>query len=192
MIDRIGDDVAKKAIELENIPLCSDKKGMTLVFDKGNNSEELIVKLDESRHHFVGSRSPYHHKDLCRVSLEQYREVCIKSGEVLPVYEAREEICGAKRRIIVSFNESTFRRQLHRMEQNLEKAREELSSFKRKARGADGRSTMDSIKRQALEITDRESLQPGEVIDIYLDRFIVFYYIMLRLSLTRIGESPVV
>ena len=273
MIDRIGDDVAKKAIELENIPLdtivydtsnyynyldvltpselskitkskagrnslrhiglalavdrdhgiplfsrpypanehdakmmeklideifvqintaTSDKKGMTLVFDKGNNSEELIVKLDESRHHFVGSRSPYHHKDLCRVSLEQYREVCIKSGEVLPVYEAREEICGAKRRIIVSFNESTFRRQLHRMEQNLEKAREELSSFKRKARGADGRSTMDSIKRQALEITDRESLQPGEVIDIYLDRFIVFYYIMLRLSLTRIGESPVV
>ncbi|MEN6509421.1 MAG: hypothetical protein ABFD63_11680, partial [Smithella sp.] len=125
---------------------------------------------------------------------------------------------GAKRRIIVSFNESTFRRQLHRMEQNLEKAREELSSFKRKARGADGRSTMDSIKRQALEITDRyhvtglldidieeeenrfkvsarknfpaieeaktrfgkqilftdrESLHPGEVIDIYLDRYIV-------------------
>ena len=93
-----------------------------------------------------------------------------------------------------------------------------MSSFKRKARGADGRSTMDSIKRQALEITDRyhvtglldidieeeenrfkvsarknfpaieeakttfgkqilftdrESLQPGEVIDIYLDRYII-------------------
>jgi hypothetical protein len=59
------------------------------------------------------------------------------------------------------------------------------------ARGADGRSTMDSIKRQALETTDRESLQPGEGIDIYLDRYIVFYYIMLRLSLARIGESPV-
>lgn len=288
MIDRIGDDVARKAIELENIPLdtivydttnyynyldvltaselskiakskagrnslrhiglalavdrdhgiplfsrlypanehdakvmkklideifeqintaMSDKKGITLVFDKGNNSEELIAKLDESRHHFIGSRSPYHHKDLCRVPLEQYREVSIKNGEVLPVYETREDIYGAQRRIIVSFNESTFQRQLHRMEQNLEKAKD-----------ADGRSTMDSMQRQALEITDRyhvtglldidileeenrfkvsarknfpaieeaktrfgkqilftdrESLTAGEIIDIYLDRYIV-------------------
>ena len=41
------------------------------------------------------------------------------------------------------------------MERNLEKAKEELSSFKRKAKDADGRSTMDSMQRQALEITDR-------------------------------------
>ena len=196
----------------------SDKKGTTLVFDKGNNSEELIARLDESRHHFVGSRSPYHHKDLCRIPLEQYREVSIKKNETIPVYETREEIYGAQRRIIVSFNESTFQRQLHRMEQNLEKAKEELSSFKRKAKDADGRSTMESMQRQALEITDRyhvtglldidieeeenrfkvsarknfpaieeaktrfgkqilftdrESLATGEVIDIYLDRYIV-------------------
>ena len=196
----------------------SDKKGMTLVFDKGNNSEELILKLDESRHHFVGSRSPYHHKDLCRVSLEQYREVSTKNGETMPVYETREEIYGAMRRIVVSFNEATFQRQLYRMEQNLEKAKEALSSFKRKAKDADGRSTMESIKRQADDITeryhvtglldidileegnrfkvsarknfpaieeaktrfgkqilftDRESLTVGEVIDIYLDRYIV-------------------
>ena len=133
----------------------SDKKGITLVFDKGNNSEELILKLDEIRHHFVGSCSAYHHKDLCRIPLEQYREVSIKNGEALPVYETREEIYGAQRRVIVSFNESTFQRQLHRMERNLEKAKEELSSFKRKAKDADGRSTMDSMQRQALEITDR-------------------------------------
>jgi len=299
MIDRIGDDIAKKAIELENIPLdtivydttnyynyldvltaselskitkskagrnslrhiglalavdrdygiplfsrlypanehdakvmkklideifeqinqsLSDKKGITLVFDKGNNSEELILKLDESRHHFVGSRSPYHHKDLCHVSLEQYRDVNIKNGETIPVYETREEIYGVQRRIIVSFNESTYQRQLHRMAKNLEKAKEELSSFKRKAKDADGRSTMDSMQRQALEITDRyhvtglldidileeenrfkvsarknfpaieeaetrfgkqilftdrESLTAGEIIDIYLDRYII-------------------
>jgi transposase len=196
----------------------SDKKGITLVFDKGNNSEELIVKLDESRHHFVGSRSPYHHKDLCHISLEQYREVSIKENETIPVYEAREEIYGVQRRVIVSFNEFTFQRQLRRMEQNLEKAKEELSSFKRKTKDADGRSTIDSIKRQAEDITDRyhvtglldidiqeednrfkvsarknfpaieeaktrfgkqilftdrESLMAGEIVDIYLDRYII-------------------
>ncbi len=26
--------------------------------------KKLIARLDESRHHFIGSRSPYHHDDL--------------------------------------------------------------------------------------------------------------------------------
>ena len=105
------------------------------------------MKLDESRHHFVGSRSPYHHKDLCRVSLEQYREV-IKNGETMPVYETREEIYGAMPESLFlsmkppsSVNYTVWRES--------GKAKEELSSFKRKAKGADGRSTMESIKRQA-------------------------------------------
>jgi len=117
-----------------------------------------------------------------------------------------------------SKKQATFQRQLHRMEQNLEKAKEELSFFKRKAKDADGRSTMDSMQRQALEITDRyhvtglldidileeenrfkvsarknfpaieeaktrfgkqilftdrESLTVDEIIDIYLDRYII-------------------
>lgn len=59
----------------EHIRSCtSDKKGITLVFDKGNNSEELIARLDESRHYFIGSRSPYHHEELCNIPIEHYQE----------------------------------------------------------------------------------------------------------------------
>ncbi len=133
----------------------SDKKGITLVFDKGNNSEELIARLDESRHHFVGSRSPYHHKDLCRIPTEQYAEATLRNGEPLLAYETREEIYGRQRRLIVVYNEATFQRQLRRMERNLEKAKAELSFFKRKAKDADGRSTVDSMVRHARDITDR-------------------------------------
>ena len=201
--------------------MVSDKKGLTLVFDKGNNSEESILKLDESRHHFVGTRSTWHHKDLCRIPLENFREMEIPSDKGnyrLPVYETTQEIYGKPRRLLVVYNESTYRRQLYRMERNINRAKEDLSFFKKKAKNADGRSTVESIMKQATEVTDRyhvsgllsidveeardgynvsarqnfpaiedaktrmgkqilftsrESLEAGEIIKYYLDRYIV-------------------
>ena len=134
----------------------SDKRGLTFVFDKGNNSEEAIACLDESRHHFVGCRSSYHHRDLCRLHLDRYtpQEIPDHEEAVLPVHETREELYGKMRRVLVVYNEATCHRQIHRMERNLESAKRELSFFKKKAKSADGRSTLDSINRQAQEIVD--------------------------------------
>lgn len=133
----------------------SDKRGITFVFDKGNNSEEAIQKLDESRHHFVGTRSPFHHKDLCRIPLERYHETELPGGEAFPIYETRLELYGQERRVLLVYNEATYRRQLARMERHIELAKKELSFFKKKAKGADGRSTLESLERQGREITDR-------------------------------------
>jgi len=133
----------------------SDKKALTFVFDKGNNSEEAIKKLDESRHHFVGSRSPFHHKDLCRIPVERYHETAVPGGDSLPVFETRLELYGQERRVLLVYNEATYRRQLARMERHLELAKKELSFFKKRAKGADGRSTLESIERAGREITDR-------------------------------------
>ena len=41
------------------------------------------------------------------------------------------------------------------MERHLELAKKELSFFKKRAKGADGRSTLESIERAGREITDR-------------------------------------
>ena len=135
--------------------IVTDKKALTLVFDKGNNSKDAITSLDESRHHFIGSRSPYHHKDLCRKPLTVFRELTLANGSTVMAYETTEEIYGRARRLIVTYNEATYQRQLHRMERNITKAKEELSTLKRKAKGADGRSTNDSILRSGEEILDR-------------------------------------
>ena len=133
----------------------SDKKAITFVFDKGNNSEEAIEKLDESRHHFVGARSPFHHKDLCRISLERYKNTELPAGDSFPTYETRLEIYGQERRLLIVYNEATYRRQFARMERHLDLAKKELSFFKKRAKGADGRSTLESIERAGREITDR-------------------------------------
>jgi transposase len=133
----------------------TDKKGITFVFDKGNNSEDAIQRLDESRHHFVGTRSPYHHKDLCRIPIDRYHETEMPGGDSYPLYETRLELYGQERRVILIYNEATYRRQLARMERHLEQAKQEMSFFKKKAKGADGRSTLESIERAGREITDR-------------------------------------
>lgn len=137
----------------------SDKKGVTFVFDKGNNSEELIQKLDESRHHFIGTRSPYHHKDLCRTSLEKFADIALGETESVAAFETRLDLYGKPRRIIVTHNEPTYLRQLHRMERHVELAKTELSFFKRKAKEADGRSTIESIERQAADILQHHHVQ---------------------------------
>jgi transposase len=206
----------------EHIRSCtSDKKGITLVFDKGNNSEELIARLDESRHHFIGSRSPYHHDDLCNIPIEHYGTVTVERGgkrKDIPAYETKLELYGGSRKVIVTFNEATYRRKVKRMEQAMQRASDAISGFKRVVKKADGRSTEESLKRQAEEIlerwhvrqffnveiirekgffkasvrknhqaiekakkrfgktilyTNRETLSAGEIIGIYLDRYII-------------------
>lgn len=144
----------------------SDKKGVTFVFDKGNNSDELIQKIDESRHHFIGTRSPYHHKDLCRTSLDKFADVTINEGETVLAFETRLELYGKPRRVILTHNEPTYRRQLHRLERHVEQAKSELSFFKRKAKEADGRSTIESIERQADEILQHHHVQGLLKIDV--------------------------
>lgn len=148
----------------EQIRSCrSDKKGVTLVFDKGNNSEELIKRLDESRHHFIGSRSPYHHEDLCEVPLERYQSISFEAdGETteLPIYETSMDLYGKHRRILVVYNEATYRRKVFRMERSMDMAAKAISEFKRSVKQADGRSTEESLRKQAEEIMDRWHIRP--------------------------------
>lgn len=148
----------------EQIRSCtSDKKGVTLVFDKGNNSEELINRLDESRHHFIGSRSPYHHEDLCEVPLERYQSISFDAeGETteLPIYETSMDLYGKHKRILVVYNEATYRRKVFRMERSMDMAAKAISEFKRSVKQADGRSTEESLRKQAEEIMDRWHIRP--------------------------------
>src|SRR5690606_8867955 len=85
--------------------IVSDKKALTLIFDKGNNSHEAIESLDESRHHFIGSRSPFHHKDLCRRPLSDFREIKLNDDQSVLALETKEELYGQPRRVILTYNE---------------------------------------------------------------------------------------
>jgi len=175
----------------EQIRSCtSDKKGVTLVFDKGNNSEELISRLDESRHHFIGSRSPYHHEDLCEVPLERYQSISFEAdGETteLPIYATSMDLYGKHRRILVVYNEATYRRKVFRMERAMEMAAKAISEFKRSVKQADGRSTEESLRKQAEEIMDRWHIR--SLFDIEIIRSKDFFKASIRKNHSAIEKA---
>ncbi|MBN1115137.1 MAG: IS1634 family transposase [Oligoflexia bacterium] len=168
--------------------LVGDKKSLTFVFDKGNNSDDSIKYLDDSRHNFIGVRSPYHHKELCDLEPDKYTLTDIPGTDYsMPVYETRQELYGRERRIIVSYNELTARRQEHRLERNLEKAKSELSFFKKAAKTKDGRSTVESVRRDAKEILSRYHV-PG-LLDIVITENRQGFTVSARKNLPAIDEQ---
>jgi len=74
---------------------------ITLIFDKGNNSQKNIQRIDKTEYFFVGSLKPSNHKDLLRVSLEKYEDL----GDI-KVYRTKKKVFGKERTIVITFNPS--------------------------------------------------------------------------------------
>lgn len=86
----------RKRLEKINLHL----EDITLVFDKGNNSEEAFKKLDDSRIHFVGSLSPLYHKDLLAIEQSFFYEVKIKDKSVR-CYRGKKRLWGKERTVVI-------------------------------------------------------------------------------------------
>jgi transposase len=93
--------------------LASDCQDLTLVFDKGNNSQDNLTLLDLEKLHFVGSLTPSQHPDLLAVPLEQYQPLGGESWAGVRAYRCRKEVFGQDRTVVVTFSESFFSQQAH-------------------------------------------------------------------------------
>jgi transposase len=83
-------------------------EGITLVFDKGNNSHETQGRLDASEYHFVGSLSPAQHSDLIEVPLSRFRALKGEDLEGVLAWRTRKAVLGAERTMVVTFNPELF------------------------------------------------------------------------------------
>jgi transposase len=132
---------------------------VTVVFDKGNNSEVAIGKLDRSKYHFVGSLVPSHFKDLLEVSDDKYHSLEDERFDRMRVYRQQCEVFGAKRTVVVVFSPDFFTKQLKTVLLMVEKAQSKLKvlqdRFKMWQKGIfrKGRvPTVQSVKKQVAEI----------------------------------------
>jgi transposase len=94
---------------------------ITLVFDKGNNSEENIQSLDESPYHIIGSLVPTQHQDLLDIPLEKFRRLEGPLFEGLRIYCTKKEVFGAERTIVVTRSQALLRGQIRGIRQHLNK-----------------------------------------------------------------------
>jgi transposase len=138
--------------------LARDCEHITLVFDKGNNSEEAFQTLDQTDFHFIGSLVPSHHADLLDVPASRYQPLAGERLQDVRAYRTTREVFGQERTIVVTHNDNLLQGQLQGLTTALEKARGKLSDLQTKLRRRrEGRTrggkapTVASIRKQAQE-----------------------------------------
>lgn len=146
----------------------------TLVFDKGNNSEENFALLDSLKLHngeplkFVGSVKLDEHKELAEVSNEDPRFVPCASLELdgAKAFRVKKEVYGKERVLVVTYNQNLFNAQWLTVQNDIGKAMENLSDIKRKLEDringvvTKGRKpTVESVKSQVKNCLNRQHMK---------------------------------
>jgi transposase len=100
---------------------------VTFIFDKGNNSESNVQGLDIQKEvHFVGTLVPSRFPHLLRVRLSRYEDIELSGGRVVLAFTTTQKVFGQLRKVVVTYNEKTSRRQIRRLEKHLQAACAEL------------------------------------------------------------------
>ena len=139
---------------------------ITLVFDKGNNSEEAFESLQNTPFHFVGSLVPWQHSELLTISRKQFRTLTHPGLEDVEVYRAQKKVFGQLRTIVVTFNQNLYEGQLQGLTAHLSKARRKLRDLQTQLqRRRDGKvkggkaPTPDSVKKQIHTICSAQFVE---------------------------------
>ncbi len=88
--------------------ICEEAEDVTIIFDKGNNSEDNLELVEASPYHFVGSLVPTHHKDLLAIPAKRYRSLADDGLEGVRAYRTEKEVFGEERTVLVTYNDNLF------------------------------------------------------------------------------------
>jgi transposase len=112
--------------------------GITLVYDKGNNSEDNQRAVDTTPYHFVGSVSPAQHADLLAVAREKFHALAGDDLAGTLAYRTRKTVLGADRAVVVTFNPELFLTQSSTILRELRKATHRLKDLQHALATASG------------------------------------------------------
>lgn len=112
--------------------LAQNCEHITLVFDKGNNSEPAFDTLEATPFHFVGSLVPSQHPDLLAIPRRQFRVLTTERLDGVEVYRTQKKVFGRPYTVVVTFNQNLLDGQLQGLTANLRKARRQLRDLERK------------------------------------------------------------
>jgi len=132
-------------------------KEITLVFDKGNNSEDNLELINDSRLHFVGSLVPTQHPDLLAIPRQKMRRLDRSQLPAVWAYRTQKEVFGVNRTIVITFNQPLFRaqrktlqREINKRQRKLEKLQDQLRRRRPGDRGK--KPTVAGVEKQVKAI----------------------------------------
>ncbi len=130
-------------------------EGITIIYDKGNNSQEHQTKLDSSPYHFVGSLSPAQHQDLIKIPLSRFHSLEGEDLEGVLAYRTRKNVLGAVRTIVIAYNPELFITQSATILREVQKRSRKLKSLQVTLRHPSSKGkppTLESVKKQVQQI----------------------------------------
>jgi transposase len=130
---------------------------LTLVFDKGNNSEDNLKAVVRSGLHFVGSLVPTQHPQLLAIPREKMRR--LDKTQLPAVWSHRTELTvfGVPRTVLVTFNRPLFRAQVKTLRREINKRSGKFkalqAALKRSGERAAGKKpTLDGTTKRVATI----------------------------------------
>ena len=139
---------------------------ITLIFDKGNNSQEGFETLGHTPFHFIGSLVPSQHPDLLGVPLEKFEPLAGQRLARCFAYRTTKQVFGRERTIVITYNENLLEGQLQGINASLVKARRKLDELqahlrrRRQGRLKQGRApTTQSVRKQVEQVLGGQFLK---------------------------------
>lgn len=107
--------------------ISSDLEGLTLVFDRGNNSKSNLSE-DILKIHYVGALSPSQHKDLMKKAIDYiYKKE--QDRDAVICFRVKQELWNEVRTLIVYRSKKLYEGQLRGIEKKLKKKFEKLDEL---------------------------------------------------------------
>jgi transposase len=137
----------------------------TIIFDKGNNSNDNFMLIDSLKLNFVGSVKLGEHKALAEISNNDERfTACTTTGlEKSKSFKVEKLVYGKKRTVLITYNQNLFDSQHMTLQNDLSTALTKLSGLSSKLEDrrdglvTKGRSpTLSSVQKQAKDIVSRQ------------------------------------
>ena len=118
-----------------------NKQRLTVVLDKGMNSEDNIAFIDDHQQtHFVTTYSTHFAEEITTTPIEHFSAVnhpanlARSDKNRVLAFRTTGEFWGKKRTVVATFNPLTHRKKALVLDQKLQKIREELLEYRRKHR----------------------------------------------------------
>jgi len=133
---------------------CSES---TLVFDKGNVSEEAMERLIVENVHFTAALSANRAADLLTIPDERFSDIADLSGT--RAFSTPYTIWGKECQAVVVYTESFFTQQLHGVTQSLVKCQKKLADLKQRLSKDHSRGRKPELKNLQKQIQKILSVQ---------------------------------
>lgn len=156
--------VTEELIERYRV-LAKNLEHVTLVFDKGNNSQDNLQELGPAPYNVVGSLVPSQHQDLLEVPLDRFQSCEDARLKGVTAFRTSKEVFGRPWTIVVTHSQELLDGQLRGIAQVLGKRRRALSELQGKLKrsqepGAKGKGyTVKSLKAHAQTLSSGQYIQ---------------------------------